>query len=1137
MFEPDFQSAHAEIEKLRAAMAGLEAQRAVLGDAIVAPALDSLREKIAALQAQAAPAEERRIVTILFSDIVGSTALAEKLDPEDWRQVVVAVHETAGNQVQKHGGTVLQYLGDGLLALFGAPTSSESDPENAIRAALDIQLEIGRWKMEIGGSGPTSASARLQPPTSNFQLPASNLHLRIGIHTGLVVLGELGSDAKREFTAIGDAMNLAARLQSAAPPGGVLISRDTYRYVRGAFDAVAQPPLSVKGKSEPIQTYLVERARPRPFRTVTRGVADVETRTIGREAELSRLQAACAGAIDNRKLAWAQIVGPAGIGKSRLLGEMTEYVALRLEDIALLKARAFEGDEKQAFGLIRRLWLDRFRVAEDAPLADAEAKWVERFLTFRGAGHEEAAQALGLLVGLPFADSRYIGAMRNDPAQVKGRAIVVSREFIAHLRKRMHLVILLEDLHWADASSWDYLAQVILEAEAAPHGVFVLATARPGWNPPRALTDHPNFVHIELSSLTGAACRELVQELLRRVEGVPGEAIQRVVERSEGVPYFAEEIVNWFLDRGVIDRGREPWRFDAERLKESQLPATLQHLLLTRLSALGEAERVALQRGSIFGRHFWEGGLEALGVRAGASVLKQLRPRNFVDEQPESSLADEQEWSFHHNLLYETTYESVLKRERKALHKAAAAWLEAHARGAGRLDEFAGLLAGHAERAGDRLAAADWYLRAAERAKARGAMREARELFDRVLELVASEDKERRWRALLGLNSTVSILGEDEAQRASVPLLLELAEEMDDSRRAEALYRSSLYLDKAGDLRLALTQYEAALEAARRANNPQIEIRILASQAICQNRLGDQNGAAVVAQQAIALASRVDESTAARSLSNVAVFYVEAGDLTRAAQLHQEQAAIDQRLGDRGSEANALLNLGYDYALLGVYSSARAALEQALHMLQAIGARREGAYALLNLGLAYWRGGDSHSAREVLARALSDLEATGDTFGRAVGLSYAALVLERSGELVEAQRRFDQARDILDAMGVSGYAADARAGLARCALAQGHRDEALQRANEVWVYVQQHGSQGMEFPIQAYLTCAEVFESLGEPDRSRAAVEEGYRDLIQRVQKISDAEWGKSFLENVPEHRALLERWDRIATPTPAVQA
>jgi class 3 adenylate cyclase/tetratricopeptide (TPR) repeat protein len=1146
-------STRVELEKLRTALAGLEAQRAVLGDAIVEPALASLREKIATLETSvaapspqrgdSAPTEERRIVTILFTDIVGSTALAEKLDPEDWRQVVAAVHGLAGDQIQKNGGTVVQYLGDGLLALFGAQTSSERDPENAIRAALEIQLEIGRWRMAVEGEPRANAASTLQLPTSNLQPPTSNLQsptshpstplraglqLRIGIHTGLVVVGELGSDARREFTATGDAMNLAARLQSAAPPGGVLISHDAYRYVRGVFDVTPQPPLSVKGKSEPIQTYVVQRARPRPFHTVTRGVADVETRTIGREAELSRLQAACARAIDGRQLTWAQLVGAPGIGKSRLLSEMAEHIALRPEEIALLKARAFQGDERKAFGLIRRAWFDRFHIAEDAPLAEAEAQWVERFHRFRGAGHEEAAHALGLLVGLPFADSPHIGAMRHDPAQVKGRAIVVSREFLAWLRQRMHLVILLEDLHWADASSWDYLAQVVLEAEPASHGLLVLASARPDWTPPRALIEHPDYVQVDLAALPESTCRQLVADLLQRVEDVPDDVIRLIVDRSEGVPYFAEEIVNWFLDRGIVDRTGEPWRFHANRLEGKPLPATLQHLLLTRLSSLKEAERAALQRGSVFGRNFWEGGLQALGVPDGVDTLSRLQPRNFVELQRESSLAGDREWSFHHALLRDVAYESVLKRERPGLHKTAAEWLEAHAHSANRLDEFAGILAEHAERAGETNAAADWTLRAGDRARLQGAVREARRFYDRALDLAAPDDQERRWRALIGLNTTLSILGDDEAQRASVPLLLALAEEMDDSRRAEALYRSSLYLDKAGDLRAALTQYQAALEAARRADNPQIEMKILASQAICQNRLGDPNGAAT-AQQSIALASRVDESTAARSLSNVAVYYAEAGDLARAAQLHKEQIAINHHLGDRGAEANALLNLGYDYALLGLYAPARAALEQALPMLQAIGARREKAYALLNLSLVHWRCGDTAAARGVLEQAQTELAGTGDTFGRAAGLAYRALVLEQSGDVAGAQQGFAQAQTIFEGMGVRGYAADASAGLARCALARGHRDEAQPRVNEVWVYLQQHGSQGMEFPSRAYLTCAEIFESLGDVERSRAAVEEGYRDLIQRAQKISSIAWGKSFLENVPEHRAIIERQDRIA--------
>lgn len=298
--------------------------------------------------------------------------------------------------------------------------------------------------------------------------------------------------------------------------------------------------------------------------------------------------------------------------------------------------------------------------------------------------------------------------------------------------------------------------------------MFILAAARPEWRPPQALAEHPGNVHIDLQPLSDDASRELAAELLQRVEGVPDDVMRLIVERSEGVPYFAEELVNWFVDRGIIDRSREPWRFVPARLKESPLPATLQHLLLTRLSTLSDGERAVLQRGAIFGRNFWDGGLEALGVRQPQVVLRPLQPRGFVDAQPDSSFEGETEWSFHHTLLRDVTYESVLKRERAALHKAAAGWLEAQARQAGRLEEFAGLLGEHAERAGEMGAAADWYLRAGERAKTQGATWEAKRFFDRALDLLPPIERERRWRALLGREEVLRILGEPVAWRADV---------------------------------------------------------------------------------------------------------------------------------------------------------------------------------------------------------------------------------------------------------------------------------------------------------------------------------------------------------------------------------
>jgi tetratricopeptide (TPR) repeat protein len=817
------------------------------------------------------------------------------------------------------------------------------------------------------------------------------------------------------------------------------------------------------------------------------------------------------------------------MGKSRLLGDMMEYLALRHEELGLLKARAFQGDERQAFGLVRRAWFDRFQIAEDAPLAEAEAKWQERFLSLRGPGFEEAAHALGLLVGLPFRASPYIGAMRDDPAQVKGRAMVVSRELLTTLRAQVPVVLLLEDLQWADASSWEYLTKVVLEEQPGQHGMFVLATARPEWNLPDELLKYPDYQQINLTSLPDTACRELAVELLRRVEGVPDSAIQLIAERAECVPYFAEEMVNWFLDRGVIDQRSDPWRFDVTRLKESPLPATLQLLLFTRLSSLTDEERSALQCGSIFGRNFWEGGLEALGAPGRAQLLRPLQPRGFIEAQPESSLSGESEWSFHHNLLRQVTYESVLKRDRKTLHKAAAAWLEAQARRAGRLDEFVGTIGEHAERAGELTAAADWYLRAGESAKARGAFLEARTFFERALELVPPSDLEQRWRALLGRNDMAARLSENERHRASVAALLELAEGLDDTRRATAHFRHALYLDHQGDYRAAVQAFDVALAAARRASDDALGMLILGMKLICQNRLGDMNGAAATAQEVIARAYEVDEVTRARALSNLAVYYVESGNLAKAVQLHKEQAAINHRLGDRAAEANALLNLGYDYVCLGMPDAGRTALEQSLLIYRGIGVRRELDYARLNLGLAYWRSGDSHAARQLLEPMQSELVSLGDAFARAAGLSYLALAQEQSGDVADAVECFAQAMELFGTVGVQSYATDARAGLARGALAQGNLDKARELVTAIWNYLRQQGAQGIEFPVRAYLTCADIFDALGDSEMSCAAVEEGYRELIQRADKISNSDWRASFLENVPEHRAILDRWKQLA--------
>jgi class 3 adenylate cyclase len=230
-------------------------------------------------------ARERRTVTILFSDVKGSTAMAQGLDPEDWLEVMDGAFKVLIEPVYHYEGTLARLMGDAVLAFFGAPIAHEDDPERAIRAALDI----------IRGARKYASRLERERGISGFDV-------RVGIHTGLVVVGEVGSDLRVEYTAMGDAVNLAARTEQNAPPGGLLITHDTYRHVQGVFDVLAQEPLLVKGRSEPVQTYLVERAKPRAFRKPVRGVEGIETRMVGREAELKRLQEALYVTLEDREL-------------------------------------------------------------------------------------------------------------------------------------------------------------------------------------------------------------------------------------------------------------------------------------------------------------------------------------------------------------------------------------------------------------------------------------------------------------------------------------------------------------------------------------------------------------------------------------------------------------------------------------------------------------------------------------------------------------------------------------------------------------------------------------------------------------------------------------------------------------------
>jgi tetratricopeptide (TPR) repeat protein len=383
---------------------------------------------------------------------------------------------------------------------------------------------------------------------------------------------------------------------------------------------------------------------------------------------------------------------------------------------------------------------------------------------------------------------------------------------------------------------------------------------------------------------------------------------------------------------------------------------------------------------------------------------------------------------------------------------------------------------------------------------------------------------------LIDRDEVLVALGDSENRVEELTSLLHLAEELEEpTQLAEAYYRQAVFFENTGDEHKALEISHSALQAARKAGNQSLEMRVLTLMLICQTRLGELKVASALADDLL-LRSRglEDESVLARILTNVALYYSETGDIAKAIQLGERQIEINHRLGDRVGEAIGLGNVGYNYLQLGQFEKGRDALEQSLKLNEALGARRIRAYNLLNLGLCNWRSGDADSAQRVLEQALPEFETMCDAFGRGAGLSYMALALEHEEDLKDAMKYFTEAREILAELGIRGFEYDTIAGLARCSWGQGSKEESQKYATELWDYLSHNNAKGMEFPVWAYQTCATVFESYGDDKKSQDAIEAGYQTLMTQADNISNANLRNSYLETVPEHRAMIEMWNRM---------
>ncbi len=871
------------------------------------------------VEALVAGTDERRVVTVLFADLAGSTALGERLDPEDVRAVQADLFALVGAEVERFGGVTEKFVGDAVLAVFGVPQAHEDDAERAVRAALAIVEAFGSW------------AARVRERYS------ADLGLRVGVNTGEVVAGREAA-ARGEVMVTGDAVNVAARLEQLARPGTVLVGSRTYQATHRVIRYRRVDALEAKGKSAPVDAWEALAVVGRPGARVSH----VEAPLIGRTDELALLRLAAARVERERTPQLVTVYGHAGVGKSRLV---SEFVA-RLEHARVLVGSCVPyGDGVTYLPLIEvasALAGIRDDDANDVALGKVRAA-VEDVVA-----EEHVARVLD---GVSWT----IGLSRPEPATGLGGGVDVRSRlrqawalYLAALGQQGLVVLLLEDIHWASESFLDLVegvfgllesSAVLIVCVARPE----LVDARPQWGGGRVTASS-----LMLAPLARSESESLLQALL--AGAVSDRVARSILEPAEGNPFFVEEMLAMLVERGALEQRDGEW-VETARLERVTLPDSIHGIIAARIDMLEARERDALRRCSVMGRTFWP---SAVGVDD--DVVGGLTGRALVSEQASSSFSGRREFSFKHALTRDVAYGTLPRSERGALHRAVAEWLrgsvpERHA-------ETTELVAYHYDQAllyGEaddelRRRAFEALLEAGDAVLRRGSYEQARRLFARALEL-APDDVAERERALL-LAARVDALSADyEIAIARLDeVIAEAGRRGDDARRADALGWKARALWLAGDWRPAL---EAAREATAvlQGHTDSAELARALARLSQIEMLRGLPSAADTASRAIEVARSAGEKTAeANARTNLFTVRSSAGEVPTTAEM---QAIIDLALesGAPDEAVRAVVNFLWSAALLGPPEEAETIVIDALSRLEP-GLAAENFARYLDLSLA-----------------------------------------------------------------------------------------------------------------------------------------------------------------------------------------
>ncbi len=600
------------------------------------------------------PEADRRLVTVLFADLAGFTALSARLDPEDVRALQTDLYQEMTGAVEEYGGFVEKYVGDAVMAVFGAPLAHEDDPERALRAALAMHERVGslsrRWERRLG-----------QP-----------LALHLGVNSGPVVAGNLGTATGAAYAVTGDTVNTAARLQGAAKPGETIVSRAVYLLTQHAFTFEPLPDLSVKGKAEPLAVcrLLGSHLAPRSARGLeAHGLAAA---LVGRDAELDQLVAA----FHRMRGGQAQVVslvGDAGTGKSRLVREFLATLSAR-GDLATTTVRqtACASLGEQTYGVLAAFVRQAYGVGPADMLEAARAKVVAGLQNVGGTEEEVASFAplVGYVLGLEVGRAQPSDV---EPEQLKRRLFLAARALFERRLEQGPLLLVVEDLQWADGASIEILRFVV--DRLVNRRLMLVISHRPAFDAAPLVSSRASHTSLRLAPLSAAESRAILRAFFgASLDGWPAALLDLVVARGGGNPFYLEEIVRGLIDANALVRDGAGWRCRAD-VDAAAVPPTLQALLLTRLDRLPQHARRLLQEAAVLG-HVVDAQLLRLIASESTELeasLELLVDAELLEEAPSSA---DRRYRFSHALVQEVVYQNLLQRRRSELHGRAGRVLE-----------------------------------------------------------------------------------------------------------------------------------------------------------------------------------------------------------------------------------------------------------------------------------------------------------------------------------------------------------------------------------------------------------------------------------------------------------------------------